>query len=435
MDLGPWGRIVTGGSLARRRLPNVLRALTHRNFRLFFAGQMLSLTGTWMQNVAQSWLVYRLTGSSLLLGTVGFASHIPILLLAPIGGAAADRHNRHRIIVGAQISSMLLAFALATLTLAGRVQTWHIVTFAALLGAVNAFDIPARQSFFIEMVGRGDLLNAIALNSSMFNTARVLGPAVAGVLVASIGEGWCFLVNGISYLAVIAGLCMMRLEQPEPRPAHGSVISELLEGVRFVRGAEPVRMLLIMLGLVSLVGTPYTVLMPIFADKILHGGPRGLGLLMGATGMGAVVGALTVAARTDVKGLGRIAGWACAGFGASLTLFALSRWLWISFALLIPAGYSLMTQMACSNTLIQTMVPDHIRGRVMALYSVMFMGMAPFGALLAGAAAEKFGAPVTVVFGGIVCLLASLVYGARLSALVSSGLPWKGRDLNGVRDR
>jgi len=369
-----------------------------------------------MQNVAQSWLVYRLTGSSLLLGTVGFAGQIPILLLAPIGGAVADRHSRHRIVIGTQISAMLLALTLAALTLSGRVQVWHIMAMAALLGAVNAFDIPARQSFFIQMVGKEDLLNALALNSSMFNAARVIGPAIAGILVASIGEGWCFLVNGISYIAVIVGLLMMRLERPQTLRKGGPVLAELMEGIRFARREEPVRVLLIMLGLVSLVGTPYSVLMPIFAAEVFHGGARELGILMGGTGIGAVLGALRVAARTEVRGLGRIVGWACAGFGVSLTMFALSRWFWVSFLMLIPVGFSLMTQMACSNTLIQTMVPDHIRGRVMALYSVMFMGMAPFGAFLAGAVAEKFGAPVTVAAGGIICVLAALVYRVRLPA-------------------
>jgi MFS family permease len=402
--------------LATTRLPTVLRALTYRNFQLFFGGQLLSLTGTWMQNVAQAWLVYSMTGSSLMLGTVGFASNIPVFLLAPIGGAVADRYNRHHIVVATQTSAMLLALVLAGLTLSGHVQVWHVVVLAMLLGTVNAFDIPARQSFFIEMVGKKDLVNAIALNSSMFNAARVAGPAVAGVLVASIGEGWCFFVNGVSYLAVIAGLLLMRLPPPGPRRARGSALTELLEGVRFVRGAAPIRDLLIMLGVVSMLGTPYSVLMPIFADGIFHSGPRGLGLLMGATGIGAILGALNVAARTGVKGLAAINGRASAGFGACLAVFALSHWFWLSLVMLIPVGFSLMTQMACTNTLIQTMVPDHLRGRVMALYSVMFMGMAPFGAFLSGALAEKIGAPATVAIGALSCVVAAVVYEVRLPA-------------------
>jgi MFS family permease len=398
------------------RLPTVLRALKHRNFQLFFSGQSLSLTGTWMQNVAQSWLVYRLTGSSLLLGTVGFAGQIPVFLLSAIGGAVADRHSRRRIVIATQTCAMFLALVLAALTLGGRVQVWQIIALAGLLGVVNAFDIPARQAFLVQMVGREDLLNAIALNSSMFNSARVIGPAVAGILVAAIGEGWCFLANGVSYIAVIAGLFMMRIQSRPAHGGHGSVMVELLEGVRFARNAMPVRVLLILLALVSVIGMPYTVLMPIFADKILQGGPRGLGLLMGATGVGAVLGALTVAARTGVKGLGKLTGWACTGFGISLVLFASSRWFWVSFLLLIPVGYCQMVQMACSNTLIQTMVPDHLRGRVMALYSMMFMGMAPFGALGAGAAAHPLGAPLTVTIGGVICLAGASVYMLRLPA-------------------
>jgi MFS family permease len=398
------------------RLPVILRALRHRNFRLFFGGQLLSLTGTWMQNVAQSWLVYRLTGSSLLLGIVGFAGQIPIFLLSPMGGAVADRHSRHRLIILTQTSAMVLAFVLAALTLTRQVHVWHIMALASLLGCVNAFDIPARQSFFVHMVGKEDLLNAIALNSTMFNAARVMGPAVAGILVASVGEGWCFLINGVSYLAVIAGLLMMRIESGQARAERASVVRELAEGVRFARRTMPVKVLLLLLGLVSVVGTPYTVLMPIFADRILHGGARGLGLLMGATGLGAMAGALTVAARTGVRGLGRLVGWASAGFGASLILFSASRWFWLSWLLLIPVGGCLMVQMACSNTLLQSMVPDHLRGRVMALYSMMFMGVAPFGALGAGAVAARLGAPWTVALGGLACVAASLAYRSRFPA-------------------
>ena len=406
-----------GAALPASRWPVVLRALKHRNFQLFFSGQLLSLTGTWMQNVAQSWLVYRMTGSALLLGTVGFVGQIPVFLLSPIGGALADRHSRHRVVVTTQTTAMVLAFILAALTLAGRVRVWQVILLAGLLGCVNAFDIPARQSFFVEMVGKEDLLNAIALNSTMFNAARVMGPAVAGILVAAVGEGWCFLINGVSYVAVIAGLLLMRLEPRPIRNAHESVVRELLEGVRFVRGTARVRVLLLMLGLASLVGTPYAVLMPIFADQILHGGARGLGMLMGATGLGAILGALTLAIRTDVEGLSRVVGWACAGFGASLVLFAFSHSFALSLILLVPVGYSLMLQMASTNTLIQTMVPDHLRGRVMALYSMMFMGMAPFGAFGAGAVAHRLGAPWTVALGGMACLAGALFYRLRMPGM------------------
>src|SRR5579864_822331 len=284
------------------RLQLAMRSLRHRNFRLFFSGQLISLIGTWMQNIAQAWLVYRLTGSSLLLGIVGFASQIPVFILAPIGGAVADRHNRHRIVIGTQTASMVLAFILAALTLGGVVQVWHIMVLAALLGVVNAFDIPARQAFIVEMVGKEDLMNAIALNSSMFNGARIIGPAIAGILVASIGEGWCFFANGVSYVAVIVGLLMMRVQRPARRASAASPWAHIIEGFRFVRGTAPIRALLLLLGLVSLVAMPYTILMPIFADKILHGGARGLGVLMGATGLGALVGALLIASRTALKG-------------------------------------------------------------------------------------------------------------------------------------
>src|SRR5262249_6081035 len=271
-----------------------MRALKHRNFQLFFSGQLISLTGTWMQTVAQSWLVYRLTGSSLLLGSVGFASQIPVFLMAPVGGMAADRMNRQRIVIATQAASMMLAFVLALLTLTRTIEVWHIFVLAALLGVVNAFDIPGRQSFLVDMVGRDDLMNAIALNSSMFNGARVIGPAVAGLLVARIGEGWCFFANGVSYLAVIAGLLMMKIECTR-RSISDSPLEDIIEGFQWVSRTAPIRALLLLLGLVSLVGMPYTVLMPIFADRILHGGARGLGILMGFTGVGALLGALTLA--------------------------------------------------------------------------------------------------------------------------------------------
>jgi MFS family permease len=403
------------GSGAQR--PAILRALRHRNFQLFFSGQLISLVGTWMQMVAQSWLVYRLTGSALLLGTVGFAGQIPVFLLAAAGGAVADRHDRHRIVIATQCSALVLALVLAALTLTGRVQVWEIIVLAALLGAANAFDIPARQAFLVEMVGKEDLMNAIALNSSMFNGARVVGPAVAGLLVASIGEGWCFFANGVSYLAVIAGLLLMKLEPPRLADRSASPLDHIAEGFRFVWRTEPIRVLLLLVGLVSFVGMPYTVLMPIFADHVLHGGARGLGLLMGATGVGALAAALALAARAGLSGLGRWVALASAGFGASLILFASSRWFWLSFALLLPAGFAMMLQMAASNTLIQAMVPDHLRGRVMSVYSMMFMGMAPMGALGAGIVAEKLGAPWAVAIGGAVCLVGSAIFARRLPGL------------------
>jgi MFS family permease len=390
--------------------------LRHRNFQLFFGGQLISLIGTWMQSVAQSWLVYRITHSSLLLGSVGFAGQFPVFLAAPLGGIVADRYNRQRVVIGTQVASMLLAFALALLTLTHRVTVREIFWLAALLGVVNAFDIPGRQSFLVEMVGKEDLINAIALNSSMFNGARIIGPAIAGLLVAKIGEGWCFLVNAVSYIAVILGLFMMRVTLRNQRP-QGSPIAHVMEGFRFVQKTAPIRAILLLLGLVSLVAMPYTVLMPIFADKILHGGARGLGILMGATGVGALLGALTLATRTGVYGLGRWITFSCGGFGISLIAFAVSRNFWLSTILLVPVGFCMMLQMSSSNTLIQSMVPDHLRGRVMSVYSMMFMGMAPFGALFGGAVADRLSAPIAVSIGGVAALGGAAIFGLRLPSL------------------
>jgi MFS family permease len=398
------------------RMALMLRSLRHRNFQLFFAGQLISLVGTWMQIIAQSWLVYRLTGSSLLLGSVGFASQIPVFILAPIGGSVADRHNRHRLVVATQSVMMVLAFLLAWLTLTGRIHVWHIFVLAALLGVVNAFDIPARQTFIFDMVGKEDLMNAIALNSSMFNGARVVGPAVAGILVASVGEGWCFFINAVSFIAVIAGLLMMRVRKPDPYLGVKSTLENVIEGFQFARHAAPIRALLLLVGLVSLVGMPYSVLMPIFADQILHGGARGLGILMGATGVGALIGALALASKHGLRGLGKWVAVTSGAFGVSLIAFAFSKSFWLSAALLVPAGLTMMVQMASTNTLIQAMVPDQLRGRVIALYSMMFMGMAPFGAFFAGAIAHKIGAPWTIAIGGIACIGGSAVFASKLSS-------------------
>jgi MFS family permease len=403
--------------VTRAGLLHVVRALRHRNYRLFFGGQLISLVGTWMQAVAQSWLVYRLTGSAMLLGFVGFSSQIPVFLLAPLGGSIADRYNRHRILIGTQTTAMLLAFVLAGLTLTGHVQVWHIFVLASLLGVVNAVDIPTRQAFAVDMVGRDDLINAIALNSSMINGARIVGPAVAGILVASVGEGWCFLVNAVSFTAVIACLLLMNVTAPARLPLQGSALASIIEGFRYVKGAGPVRALLLLLGLVSFMGMPYAVLMPIFADQILHGGPRGLGLLMGASGAGALVGALVLAARKGLRGLGRWIALAAGGFGVSLILFSLSRSFWLSAALLVPAGFSMMIEMAASNTLIQMLTPDALRGRVMAVYSMMFMGMAPCGSLLAGTLAHHIGAPATVIVGGATCVVGAALFGWHLPKL------------------
>ena len=370
-----------------------------------------------MQGVAQSWLVYRLTGSAVLLGLVGFAGQIPVFLLAPLGGSLADSRSRHRIIIATQAAAMLLAFVLAGLTLSGRVRLWHVFALAAMLGVVNAFDIPARQSFLVELVGREDLMNAIALNSSMFNGARIIGPAIAGVLVAAIGEGWCFFLNGVSYLAVLAGLLLMH---PKPPPA-GARAGRRWAGSSRASASwparAPIRAILLLLGLVSLAGMPYSVLMPVFADRVLHAGARGLGMLMGASGVGALLGALALATRREVRGLGRWIVRATAAFGLGLIAFSLSRDFWLSTALLVPVGFAMIVQTAASNTLIQAMVPDELRGRVMSVYSMMFMGMAPFGALLAGLLAGRFGAPAAVAAGGAACIVGAIVFGLKLPGL------------------
>jgi MFS family permease len=405
------------GPGARARLPVMFRALQYRNFQLFFGGQLISLIGTWMDNIAEAWLVYRLTGSSFLLGTVAFAGQIPVFLLAPVGGVVADRWPRRKIVICTQVSSMVLAFILAFLTLTGRIKVWEIVLLASFMGVVNAFDIPARQAFLVEMVGREDLMNAIALNSSMFNGARIIGPSIAGILVASIGEGWCFFANAVSYIAVIAGLLLMRMEYERGSSMRASPIEHIAEGFRFVKETAPIRALLLLLGLVSLVAMPYSVLMPVFAGRILHGNARTLGVLMGATGIGALIGALLLASRTGLKGLNRWIAYSCAGFGAALILFSFSRSYLLSIALLVPVGFSMMVQMASSNTLIQAMVPDRLRGRTMAVYSMMFMGMAPLGSLLAGALAARIGAPWTVAIGGAGALAGAAVFARNLPKL------------------
>jgi len=407
--------------MMQSRLKASLRAFRHRNYRLFFAGQLTSLVGTWMQTVAQSWLVYRLTGSATLLGLVGFASQFPIFLLSPVAGAVADMYPRRRTMIVIQSLMMMLAFPLAVLTLMHRIQVSDVIVLAILLGFVNAFDIPVRQSFVAEMVGREDLINAIALNSSMMNGARIIGPAVAGILVSLVGEGWCFLLNGLSYLAVIIGLIFITAGNNRPREHQGSRIEAILEGFHFALKTHPVRALLLLLGVVSLMGMPYSVLMPIFADKILKGGPKALGVLMGSSGIGALLGAAVLAGRQGVRGLGNWVMLACAGFGASLMLFSLSRNFWFSTLLLLPVGFSMMVQMASSNTLIQSMVPDRLRGRVMALYSMMFLGMAPFGALLSGILANLMGAPSTVALGGAVCIVGAVVFRSHLPKIRAEG--------------
>jgi MFS family permease len=395
----------------------MFRSLRHRNFQLFFSGQLISLIGTWMQQVAQTWLIYRLTHSSVLLGGVVFASQIPSFLLGPVGGHVADRQDRRRALIATQTASMVLACILAALTLTHTIRVWHVFVLAALLGVVNAFDIPVRQAFLSQMVAREDLMNAIALNSSMFNGARVVGPAVAGILVAAIGEGWCFFANAVSYIAVIAGLLMMRITIPAARAASGSAVQNIVEGFRFVTRTAPIRALLLLIGMVSFTAMPFTTLMPLFADRILHSGARGLGILMGASGVGALIGSIALAARQSLRGIGRWVAVSSITFGVMLVLFAYSRSIVIASLMLVGVGVAVMVESASSNTLIQSMVPDALRGRVMAVYAMMFMGMGPIGALLAGAMAERIGAPHTVAASGVIALICGSIFALRLPRL------------------
>ena len=395
------------------------RTLRYYNFRLFFAGQLISLVGTWMQTVAQSWLVYRLTGSSALLGLVGFSGQIPVFLFAPLGGVAADRYNRHRMIVVTQSASMALALILAALTLTGQVRIWHLFVLSAILGVVNAFDIPARQSFLQEMVGRADLINAIAINSSMFNCARIVGPAIAGLLVAWIGEGWCFFVNGVSYIAVIAGLLMMRVTPRVVAHSKDSAWQHVMEGARFVISARPMRVLLLLVALISFSGLQYSVLMPIFADRIFHSGAHGMGVLLGINGAGALCGALVMAAKRGLEGLSRWIAVAASIFSVAIMAFGFAPTYWIAGGLLYVVGFSTMIQFGSTNTLIQMMSPDRLRGRAISAYSMMYMGMTPIGSMVAGIVAEHIGARETVSAGGAICLIASMVYASRLSEIRS----------------
>ncbi len=390
--------------------------LGQRNYRLFFAGQLISLIGTWTQNVAQAWLIYRLTGSSLHLGMVGFAGQVPVFLLALLGGSLADRSDRRRVLLGTQVTAMLLAFILAALTMSGLVREWHVIGLAFLLGMVNAVDMPTRQSFLPEMVDRDQLHKAIGLNSSMLNGARMAGPALAGWLVATVGEGWCFIINGLSFLAVIVGLSLMRLP-PRSAPAPGpraSTLRQASEGLRYAWDQRTIRRPLLMLGLSSLLGAPYLVLMPVFANRVLGGGPGTLGLLMGASGLGALAAALFLASRRQSGGLDRWPYHAAAGFGLCLGLFSQSTSLAFSLGLLVPTGFCMMLQAATTNTLLQQVVPDHLRGRVMAVYVMMFMGTMPFGSMAAGALASKIGVQFTLLAGAVVCLLAALALIANL---------------------
>jgi len=399
-------------------LSRAWRALRHRNFRLFFGGQSISLIGTWMTRLATSWLVYRLTGSAFLLGIVGFSGQIPTFLLAPFAGVWVDRLNRRHVLIVTQILAMVQSFALAVLTLTKHITIHEIIWLSAFQGMINAFDMPGRQAFLVEMVeDKQDLGNAIALNSSMVNMARLLGPSLAGMVIAVSGEGSCFLIDGISYLAVIASLFAMRLKPAAVKRVTASMLVQLREGWDYVAGFAPIRTILTLFATVSLMGWPFTVLMPVFASTILKGGPHTLGFLMGAVGVGALVSALSLAIRKSVVGLGRMIYISTAMFGVALIFFGMSRNFWLSLFCMLFCGFGMMQQMAASNTIIQTIVEEDKRGRVMSFYTVAFVGMAPFGSLLSGALARAIGAPRTVMFSGACCIAGAIWFFSRLKSI------------------
>jgi MFS family permease len=386
------------------------RALQHRNFQLFIVGQLVSLIGTWMQSTSQLWLVYKLTGSAALLGVFGFANQVPILFLASIGGYVGDRYSRHYGVIATQVASMLLAFILAALTFANAIKVWELILIAFLVGVVNAFDVPIRQSFLVQMVVKEDLPNAIALNSSIFNGARVVGPAIAGFALAWKGPAWCFLLNGISFLAVLAALLAMRIPKTPVKRPEGSPFQNFTQGFRFAMSDMPVRSALLLLSLLSLLGLQYAVFLPIFASEVLHRGAKGFGLLMSTAGIGAVLGALYFAGRTNYKGLARWIAGAAMICGVCLVLFSQSKVFWFSATVLLIVGFAATVQMAATNTIVQSRVPDELRSRVMAVYATMFMGVQPIGSLIAGGIAKHIGAPNTLTIFGTLVLIGSLIF-------------------------
>lgn len=399
-------------------LARAFRALRHRNYRLFFAGQIVSLIGTWMTSTATVWLVYRLSGSPFLLGVVGFAGQIPAAVLTPLAGVYIDRWNKHRVLIAAQVASMLQSFALAGLVFSGHASIPALAFLNVLQGVINAFEMPCRQSLVVSLINdKNDLGNAIALNSSMFNAARLIGPALGGVVIAAAGEGWCYFIDGISFFAVLVSLVLMRVASP-PSVARGTdAWAQFREGCRYTFGSPPLRSLLILLAVSSLVGAPYTVLMPVFAKTILGGGPHTLGFLMGAGGAGALLAALTLAARSSVRGLTGLVPRAGALFGLGLILFSFSRSAPLSMILILLAAAGFMVQVAGSNTILQTIVDDDKRGRVLSLFVLSFLGTAPFGSLFAGAVADRWGAPFALQVGGVCCLAGALWFVRQLPSV------------------
>ena len=397
------------------RLRFALRALRHRDFRLFTAGQSVSLIGNWMQQVAMGWLVYRLTNSAFLLGLIAFASQSPVFFLGPIAGVIADRANRHRVVILMQALMMLQAGVLAYLVVIGDIKYWHVLTLSIVFGIINAFEIPVRQAFLLEMVkSKEDLPNAIALNSSIFNGARLIGPAIAGFIIAAFGESIAFIINAVSYLAVLSALLAMRIPPREKSQIRGRVFSSLRAGFAYGLGFMPIRVVLNLVAAAALFGVPFAVLLPVFAVEVLHGDARTLGLLMSATGVGALSGALYLAARESVRGLSKVVTTCATLFGASLVFFGFSRVLWMSMLSLATAGFGMMVLMAASNTFLQTVADDDKRGRIVSMYTMSYIGLAPFGSLLAGALAQRITAPYTIALGGIVTIVAAALFGYQI---------------------
>jgi MFS family permease len=408
------------GQPPSNRFSHAWRALRHRNFRLFFAGQSISLIGTWMTRVATSWLVYRLTGSAWLLGVVGFAGQIPTLVLAPFAGVLVDRLDRRNLLIWTQTLAALQSLAMAALTLAKIVSIHEIIWLSALQGLINAFDMPARQAFLVQMVeDKRDLSNAIALNSSIVNMARLVGPALAGFIIGIVGEGYCFAIDGVSYLAVIASLAVMHVHAPPAKPVVSSMLAQLKEGWTYVSGFRPIRTILLLFALLSLMGMPFMVLMPIFASNVLHGGPDTLGFLLGASGVGAFISAVSLAFRKTVRGLTSMIQISAFLFGIGLICFGLSQELPLSIFLMLIVGFGMMQGMAASNTVIQTLVPEDKRGRVMSYYTMAFVGMTPFGSLLAGSLAHRLGAPNAVIITGAFCLAGAVWFSTQLKSIRS----------------
>jgi MFS family permease len=389
----------------------ILRAFKYRNYRLFFTGQGISLVGNWMQTIASSWLVYRLTQSPLLLGVVGFSSQIPAFLLAPFAGVLLDRWKRRTVLIITQCLMMLQAFMLAFLTITGTVRVWHIIALSVVMGIITAFDMPGRQTFVHDIIeDKSDLGNAIALNSSIFNGARMIGPSVAGFIIERMGEGICFLLNGISFVAVIAALLAMRVNQRSNGRERMPLLDEFRDGFSYTFGFPPIRAVLMLLFFTSMMGVPAVVLMPVFTSQILHGGAQAMGLLMGAVGIGALAGAIFLASRKNVVGIAENIPKATLILGGGLILFSFSRSICLSFVFVLLTGFGMMVQMASTNTFIQTVVDEDKRGRVLSFYTTTFMGAAPLGSLIAGYLAGLIGAPQTVLAGGIMCSVAALIY-------------------------